>query len=314
MNKFNKLIILLLALTSCSGSTSKQLKLSVLSPTGAPSLAFYNYPTDAKFETNSNPQNIVAEMSSGNKDIIVLPTNAGIASINKGAPYKIASTITFGNFFLAATGNDEDKTLNEGDNVILFQQNGIPDKVFSYLFKDELTSFNIKYANAVSDAAACLINNGQFSDKDESTFVADYVLIAEPALTNALAKNTKASLYLNIQEKFKEKTGGKELFQASIFVSNKADKKLVNSFLASLEKDIKTVLENGDLFLEKLDVLTKEEQTVKYGVASKIAASVTKKNNGLGLGYKTAFDNKGAIDTFLSIFGLNETTEEIYYK
>ena len=141
MNKFNKLIILLLALTSCSGSTSKQLKLSVLSPTGAPSLAFYNYPTDAKFETNSNPQNIVAEMSSGNKDIIVLPTNAGIASINKGAPYKIASTITFGNFFLAATGNDEDKTLNEGDNVILFQQNGIPDKVFSYLFKDELTSF-----------------------------------------------------------------------------------------------------------------------------------------------------------------------------
>ena len=47
-----------------------------------------------------------------------------------------------------------------------------------------------------------------------------------------------------------------------------------------------------------------------------IAATVTaiKKDNALGIGYEVAYEHKAEIDTFLKIFGMTETDEEIYYK
>ena len=82
--------------------------LKILCPTGAPAVAFYNYAKDSNFETNSVPKNIVSEMNQNStKDIIVIDTVSGLKAINNGAPFKIASTITFGNFYIASTGNDD---------------------------------------------------------------------------------------------------------------------------------------------------------------------------------------------------------------
>ena len=44
-----------------------------------------------------------------------------------------------------------------------------------------------------------------------------------------------------------------------------------------------------------------------------MAENVLRKNNGMGLGFKLAKDNKEAIKTFLSIFGINNVDEKIYY-
>ena len=75
------LMITGLALTGCR--PSQQLiycttTLSVVTPTGAPALAFYNYAGLNNFETNSNPANITAYMAAESKDFVVLPTNAGV--------------------------------------------------------------------------------------------------------------------------------------------------------------------------------------------------------------------------------------------
>ena len=61
--------------------------LSIIAPTGAPALVFYNYAKLEKFETNSNPaEGILPLMVAGKKDVVVLPTNAGMqAIINKKA-------------------------------------------------------------------------------------------------------------------------------------------------------------------------------------------------------------------------------------
>ena len=50
-----------------------------------------------------------------------------------------------------------------------------------------------------------------------------------------------------------------------------------------------------------------------FGVAPAMAETVLKKNNGMGLGFKYARENKEAIETFLSIFNLRDIDEKIYY-
>jgi len=37
-------------------------------------------------------------------------------------------------------------------------------------------------------------------------------------------------------------------------------------------------------------------------------------NNAMGLGFRRAIDIKDDIDTFLSVFGVEKTSEEIYFK
>ena len=99
-------------------------KLSIISPTGAPALAFYQYGSNSKFETNSDPATgIIPLMVGGKKDVVVLPTNAGMqAIIGKKAEYKIAATISFGNFYLVSMGNDANNEIGADDNIVLFHK------------------------------------------------------------------------------------------------------------------------------------------------------------------------------------------------
>ena len=150
---FIPLIIASMALVGCNvKNNSSEVKefdrtsLNIITPTGAPALAFYNYAGLSSFETNSVPTNIVGIMAAGQKDVAVLPTNAGIQAIKgKNAPYQIAATITFGNFYIASMGNDADNVMNEGDTILLFQKDNVPDKIFHYVYGD---AFDLGKADA----------------------------------------------------------------------------------------------------------------------------------------------------------------------
>lgn len=129
-----------------------KLDLSLITPTGAPALAFYNHIKESKFEANSVANNVLAYFSSDEKDVIVAPTNAGINAIANGANYAIAATVTFGNFYILATGHDNDGVLNEGDRVLGFQENNVAGKVFKYLYGNlDLNMTWLADANAVKN-------------------------------------------------------------------------------------------------------------------------------------------------------------------
>ena len=129
------------------------LDLQVACPAGAPATAFYKHLGNSKMEVG-NADTIVSYLSSNsNKDVVIAPTNAGIAAINKGATYKLAATITFGNFFILSTGNDTDGVMNKGDKVLAFQESGVPGKLFKYLYNDlELDVTFLNDAAAVKNA------------------------------------------------------------------------------------------------------------------------------------------------------------------
>lgn len=142
MKKIFPLLILTLAISGCATNNSSSNSngesssgghgaavyytpedFSIVTPTGAPALAFYNYASYKNFETNSVPTNIVAMMSKGEKDVVVLPTNTGVqAIVNSKAEYKIAATITFGNFYIVSMNNDDNQIMDANDTILLFQK------------------------------------------------------------------------------------------------------------------------------------------------------------------------------------------------
>ena len=321
-SKLFVLPLLAIALTACQNQSSSSececssykylgTELSIISPTGAPALAFYNYATNPKFETNAVPTNIVATMNAGQKDIVVLPTNAGVqAIVNKNAPYKIAATLTFGNFYIASMGNDTNNTMDANDTILLFQKNNVPDKIFHYIYGDALDSV-LHYVEAVSDVAKAAIS-GTFVDPDTGTnMTPNYVLIAEPALSTVRTKKSNIFVYSDLQEEYKKKSNNLEIFQASVFVKNDVEYRYVDAFLSSLKKDVEAMLKDSKVLKEGL-AQSSQSETI-YGVAPETAVEVLEEGNGMGLGFKYAKENKASIDQFLSLFNIATTDEKIYY-
>ena len=307
-------LLLVLMLVGCSTKQEKPIK--IVCPSGAPSLAFYNEINNDLFSTG-DAASILPELKGENgSDIIVIDTINGIKALNTGSDYKLVATITFGNFYIASTGLDDNGVMDDGDYIVVFSQNATPDLVFHYLYGNKFDS-NIHYVQAVSDASACLIKGINISDDDrkadEAPYV-DYVMIAEPALTAALSKNENASLYVDIQKEYKTKSNNLEMIQASVFVSNKLSKQQIDNYLMSLEKDINNLLKDPSLFNQATSNLSDDEIKEIFSIPSSKIASKVLTNNSIGLGFKKAIDNKDAIDNFVSIFGMEKTDEEIYFK
>lgn len=315
MKKVLLFTLLTLLLTGCDNKEEAK-DLSIVCPSGAPALAFYTELNNPNFNTG-DAQSILPELKGENgSDVIVIDTVNGIKALNAGANYKLAATITFGNFYIAATGNDEDGVMNDGDYIVVFSQGATPDLVFHYLYGDALDS-NLHYVSAVADASTCLIKGINISDEqrniDEKPYV-DYVMIAEPALTAALKKNENASVYANIQNEYNAKSNGLQMIQASVFVSNKLTEKQINDYLNKLETNINELIQTPTLFADGVSELSDDEVKDIFGVPNSGLATSVLTRNSIGLGFKKAYDNKEAIDNFVSIFNVEKTNEEIYFK
>lgn len=317
MKKILILFALSLVLCSCKNTNVEidydYSNLEIISPTGAPSLAFLSDINNPNFETNSVPSNIISMMTSNsNKEVVVIDAVSGIRAIKKGAPYKLAGILTFGNFYIASTGNDEDNIMNADDKIILFGQGLTSDIIFHYLYGDTYNK-NIEYVNAVSDAAKCLAAGKNL----ETGSAIDYVFIAEPVLTNILNNEDaptygKAKIYQNIQEAFNYQTGN-DMIQAGLFlkedglISNKKD------YLKYLENNINIILSNKEYVYSLLKDKSVEEVSTKYGISTNLIPYVLE-NNLVGLGFKNAYHNRKSIELFCSLFGIEDIDEEIYFK
>ena len=318
MKKFYTLLLSFL-LMSCSHSEFND-DIKMVCPTGAPSLAFYSQATNTNFETNGTPKNIIAMMNdSSDKDIVVIDAISGINAINKGVKYKLASILTFGNFYLVGTGNDDNNHLDSTDKIVLFGKDQTPDKLFHYIYGN-LFDKSIEYVDGVADAGATLIGGKNPYTGSEIR----YVFIAEPVYSN-VANNPnaktygKTSIYANIQELFKEKSGNKELIQAGLFVKDKDDKEYnqkIKNHLLALEESINDAIANPSIVNDKLSNISEDKVKALFGINSNIISKVLE-NNSVGLGYKKAIKIKDSIDNFIELFdstGIGSTDEKIYFK
>lgn len=291
---------------------AKSTDLKIAAPFGAPSVALFPYLKNSSGNIEgTSGANIGTFFAQGSgKDIVIAPTNAGISAIKaKSAPYKLAATVTFGNFFLAATGNDENKTLDPDDYVVAFQQGQVPDKVFRYVY-DNLT--NVHYIAGQTQTPASTLITGKDQERDDAKV--DYVLIPEPALTTALSKQPKASIYANVQEDYAKKTGGKSIMQASIFVHNDAEKGKVSSFLAGVKEGVEAFLASPNVIDCHVEGMSEADQKAAYTATIADIKTMTAAGNRMGLGYKDAYENRDSVSSFLSLWNMGELDEKVYYR
>lgn len=318
MKKILTLLLVLLVMCGCTANNNNTERkavedVTIVTPKGAPVLAFYD-----QIE-NENYTRVAADAISAlwtgdqSPDVLVVDLTSGLKAIANGAEYKLASIITFGNFYLASTGNDENETMDADDRIVLFgNENMLPSKIWHYLFGNDYDQSLVYVADA-QQAAAALV-----SGKDLEANDVDYVFLAQPALFGALKQNEKASLYKDIQQEYKDKSG-KDMIQAAVFVRNDLDPETTNEFLNNLETSINAAIENPEMVLEKLSVYKDDEATAQYGFNPTVVVNVFKQKNAaginaMGLGFKRAIDIKEDIDAFVSLFGMDTTSEEVYFK
>lgn len=319
MKKLLIFITLLLLLIGCSTDKKEEtvsLKLedlNIVSPKGAPVLAFYNQIENERY-TRVTADAINALWSGDNSpEVIVVDLTSGINAINNGANYKLGAVITFGNFYLGATGNDESNELDKEDTVVLFgNENQLPNKLWHYLYGNEYDE-KLIFVQDAQQAAAALTSGKDLEGND-----VDYVFLAQPALFAALKNNDKASVYADIQKQYKDKTG-LDMIQAAVFVKDGIGDDVTTEFLNNLETSINDAINDPEKVVQGLSVYKDDEALAQYGFNPNVVVNVFKQKNALGinamgLGYKKAIDIKADIDAFLDVIGVAKTDEKIYFK
>ena len=139
--------------------------LKIVVPTGAPAVAMSAFSDLAGFEIVTDPSTIVPMMATQSVDVAVVPTNVGATAImKKGVQYKLLGTITFGNLYIASTGNDDDGVMDEDDYIVSFQQGAVPDKIFHYVFGTRFDNA-LHYVASAQEAAKCLKTGKNLTDK-----------------------------------------------------------------------------------------------------------------------------------------------------
>ncbi|MBR6725068.1 MAG: hypothetical protein IKI79_07270, partial [Erysipelotrichaceae bacterium] len=280
---------------------------------GAPVLAFYDQIENANYTRVT--ADAISALWTGDQspDVLVVDLTSGVKAIENGAEYKLAAIITFGNFYLASTGHDENETMDADDKIVLFgNENMLPSRLWHYLYGTDYDASLVYEADAQQAAAA--LASGKASDGSD----VDYVFLAQPALFGSLKKNENAKIYADIQEEYKNKSG-QDMIQAAVFIKNSVDAATGNAFLEKLQASIEAAIADPTVVESGLSVFKDDEATAQYGFNPTVVVNVFKQKNALGvnamgLGFKKAIDIKSDIDAFLSIFSINQTSEEIYFK
>ena len=276
---------------------------TIMVPNGAPALAMSYFCDLDGFQVTDNPQNIVPLLANEKVDVAVMPTNVGVqAIVNNHVNYDILCTVTFGNFYVASTGNDANGIMESSDYIVSFQPQGVANKIFQYVYDGSLEA-GVHYVSSAQEASKCLKMGKNLADDGKSV---DYVLIAEPAYSIVASTTPNVSIYANIQEIYKEKSGGYPLFQASVFVRKSLDKQEVqDSILGNIRASVNNMLSVDNYLFNQMNKISNPKDV--FGIEPEIAQKLVMDNNKMGLGCEIpdSEENIEGLKKFLKIFGIN---------
>ena len=281
-------------------------KWSYYVPVQAPAVAMAQFATFDKFETTNDPTSIAPAMAAGQYEVVVAPTNVGVNAMKSAnAPYKLLATITFGNFYIASTGNDDNELMGPDDYIVSFQPAGIPNKVLHYCYGTGLDSA-IHYVSNNLVAQTCLETGKNSGDGNADV---DYVLIAEPSLTIAKSNNSNVEIYQDLQNKYYTKSDGSIITQASVFVKNTLKSKDVKEeFLPILKSSIEGFVGTPSKLKKAMQKVEGTESI--FGVTPEVAEEATRNGNRMGLGIKESKTILEDTNKFLEMIGAPQVTNE----
>lgn len=289
-------LILLVSLTSCNSSSNgiNKLNFKILSPSGAPSIAYSSFIKESKDNISIvEPSSMASKISSKEYDAFIFDlSNACKLIKNNNLDYKLVTCLTIGNCYCVSTGNDLDNTISSDDKIVSFGSNSTFTKIF-----EKIHNVKVSYEVSGVSQTPSIIKTGKYNGED-----IDYVLVAEPVLTSLFSSksdNDKYTLVENVTTKWQEyskkeglndSNGYSGYIQAGLFISSKLEKDEykddINYFLNTIKEtiyDIKNnnasaTLNNINEFV-KSNLIEEDYFGVNYSILNKVLNSSTNPNN-----------------------------------
>ena len=271
MNRAKRIIgicfaALLLTLTACGGTgTSNELTASNANETPEPpettlqplsamvikgpsaiSVAELLQKSDSE-ETNyditmvGSPDEVVSAISSESTDVAIVPTNLAANLYNKTeGDIRMVAITTLGSLYLVSNGVEiNDIRELEGKTIYSGGQGANPQYILEHLLLQSGLTIEenvfVEYVTEHSEAVALL-----------ATDAAEIVLLPEPFVTTALAKNPQSVIALDISKAWTKETGND--FAMSCLVARadylENNKETVDAFLTELEASAAFCLSN----------------------------------------------------------------------
>lgn len=302
MKKIITLLLVLLVITGCSKNETidstvdiEETVISVVTPSGAPTLSLLEYADNNNFDIDvvDGSEVLQAEFVKKEADMIVAPINLGVKLSESTGNYKLAAVLTWGNLYLVSSKED----FNEGE-VAAFGEASVPGKVIGYL-NDELKDYEFIWFGAVNEVSSAFLT-GEY----------DAAIIAEPylSMTKSKAKNTVYDI-INLQDLYSKKSGYESYPQSALFINTDAIEKkkdAINKYLIELKDSIVLFNEKIDELIQKIDNVDME----KLGFANPdlIKKAYTK----MAIKFVKADECQDQINDFLKLYGMEATNEIIY--
>lgn len=240
------------------------------------------------FEEDENK--LYAQISEGNADIAVVPTEMAAKLYNEGAGYRLAAVNSGGYFYVVSAGEKIASISDLNGKVVhVAQENSAADLVFRYL----LMRNNIEQGK---DITLIYTENEEALVKDAVSEKISLMVLPEPWVSDLLSKNDGFNIALDIQDEWGKITGtAMSLPQTCLIVKDDIVSPKNDAwklFLEDYQDSIEWVNSNTVKTSELLD-------HHEVGIPKELAEQVIPRSN---LGYSAVLSSKPAVEKYLQIF------------
>ena len=302
MNKTNKVLMLLAAtamLASCGESSSTSYysvdvsyKVSWVSPTGIPTLAFYDQGKNENWVTYNDATEVAKGFATDNVDAIVFDGYAGLKNVmTNNRNYVFARWISGGTFYLVSTKHAALSGYKEGQTIEAFVKTGNAAQAFLNLAK---THWN--WGDLSGDSAPVTWESGVAAVKNTLTSndqAYDWYLVAQPvlfAVTNALKQAGKTlNVVANLQTEWAAAHNGAKIPAAALFVNKtryEQHKGNIAEFLHDTDVRVANAVENPSKTVAELNKFVEEggDAAARFGFMPAVVNALQKDGvNAFGL-------------------------------
>jgi hypothetical protein len=290
-----------------------------ITPTGAPTLAFYDQGNNANWVSSSSPATaVVPAFATNDYDMIVYDGTAGLASISSNNyNYRLAQWVSGGNFYVVSTKHTAITDFQAGQTIDGFVKTGNAAKSFLKLSKDvwswNYSDTEISFETGVAQVKTNLVSNPSGHD---------YYLIAQPVLAAAkaaLAAQTPAvtlNVVANLQSEWKKAYQQATIPAAALFVNNAsyAEKKdKIDAFLKQTQARQDESISSIDKVVSALDAYgDSTAATTRFGFTSTLVKALQPTNQFGILKTGDISDNKAFANDFQTTLGSNAFADSLF--
>lgn len=305
--------------SSSSSSPYSTKDIHWITPTGAPTLAFFDQGANTNWVSSSSPQTaVVPALKTDAYDAVVFDGVSGLNVLKaaENPQYKLAQWISGGNFYLVSTKHSSSDAFATGETIQGFVKTGNAAQSFLKLSKDIWKwSYNVDtdviWATGVADVKATILAN-------DTAY--DYYILAEPVLTatsKALKdKNVTLNVIYDLQAEWKKAYQQATIPAAALFINTNhyaTNKGAIDLFLKETQARQDKAAANDASVKTALDAYGDDTATnTRFGFTSALASTLQKTNRFSILASGVITDKKAFANGFATTLGGSAYADNLF--